>query len=329
MRRRRFLALAVGLPVLLSRSAGTQAARLYRIGFLSPVNFAPGSASANLADGMIHRLEQLGYVRGTNLEVETRGADRNLERLPGLVEELAAQRVDVIVANSYPAAAAAKQRTGTIGIVVINAGDPVKTGLVASLKQPGGNVTGISDVAAELAPKRLELLKETVPGLKRVAMLWNANDLGMTMRYEASAAVAKELGVVVQPLGVREPSDFEDAFAAMSRDVPDGLLMVSDTLTFLNRKRVYDFAAARRLPAIYEDERYARDSGLMSYGPDPVETVERAASLVDRLLKGANPAELPLEQPTRFHLVVNLKTAKALGITVPQSILARADEVIE
>jgi len=160
-------------------------------------------------------------------------------------------------------------------------------------------------------------------------MLWNAKDLGMTMRYEASAAAAKELGVTVESFGVREPDDFADAFLAMERDKPDGLLMVADSLTFLNRKRIFDFTAKYGLPAIYETDAFARDGGLMSYGPDGAETAQRAASLVERILKGAKPADLPLEQPTHFRLVINLKTAKALGLTIPQSLLARADEVIE
>ena len=168
-----------------------------------------------------------------------------------------------------------------------------------------------------------------VPGLKRVAMLWNANDIGMTTRYDASAAAAKELGVIVQPLGVREPNDFDEAFAAMNREKPDGLLMVADMLTRLNRKRVYDFAAEHRLPAIYEADIFVRDGGLMSYGPDFAESRESVARIIDRVLKGANPADLPLEQSTHFQLMINLKTAKALGLTVPPTLLARADEVIE
>jgi len=235
---------------------------------------------------------------------------------------MVAAKVGVIFTQTYPAAVAARQGTTSIPIVVTGAGDPVKTGLVASLSRPGANVTGISDVAAELAPKRLEFLKEAAPNLKRVAMLWNAGDLGMTLRYEASAAVAQELGVTVQSLGVREPEDFDNAFAAMERNMPDGLLMVSDTLTGLNRKRVFDFAAAHHLPAIYERDAYAREGGLMSYGPDEAEIAERAAALIESILKGANPADLPMEQPTRFRLVINLKAAKALGLTVPQTFLS-------
>jgi putative ABC transport system substrate-binding protein len=306
-----------------------QTAKLYRIGFLSPGGFGSGTVPGRLSEEIAGQLAQSGFTVGANLELVKRGAEGHFERLPALVAELVLAKVDVIVTFSYPTAAAAKDGTSTIPIVIFNAGDPVKTHLVDSLNRPGGNITGISDVAAELAPKRLGLLKEAAPKLQRVAMLWNAKDLGMTTRYEASAAAAKELGVAVLSFGVGEPNDFGDAFEAMERDKPDGLLMVADALTFLNRKRVFDFAAEHRLPAIYESSAFARDGGLMSYGPDEKETVEHGANLVLRVLKGQKPADLPLEQPTRFRLVVNLKTAKALGLTVPPGLLVAADEVIE
>ncbi len=258
-----------------------------------------------------------------------RGAEGHFERLPALVAELVLAKVDVIVTVSYLTAVAAKDGTSTIPIVIFNAGDPVKTHLVDSLNRPGGNITGISDVAAELAPKRLELLKEAAPKLQRIAMLWNGKDLGMRTRYEASAAAAKELGVTVLSFGVGEPNDFGGAFEAKERDKPDGLLMVADALAFLNRKRVFDFAAEHRLPSIYEARAFARDGGLMSYGPDEKETVERGANLIVQIFKGQKPADLPLEQPTRFRLVVNLKTARALGLTVPPGLLVAADGVIE
>ena len=187
----------------------------------------------------------------------------------------------------------------------------------------------MSDLADELAAKRLQLLKETVPPLRQVAMLYNATDLGMTQRYQVSAAAAQALGLTVLPLGVREPEGFDEAFAAMTRDPPDGLFMVTDALTSLNRRRVFDFAAAHRMPAMYEYEPIVRDGGLMSYGPDMGELQGHVAGLIERILKGAKPAELPFEQPTLFRFVINLKTAKALGLTIPPQLLARADEVIE
>jgi len=262
------------------------------------------------------------------LVFERRGAEAHTDRLPRLVGELVASKVDIIVTLGYPSAVAAKQGT-SVPVVVFGAGDPVGTGLVASLARPGGNLTGISDVSAEVTPKRMELLKQIAPRLRKVAMLWNADDLGMTLRYRASETGAQALGISVQALGVREPNDFDQAFAAMNRDVPDAILMVSDALTILNRKRVFEFAASHRLPAIYEDDRYVRDGGLMSYGPDQSESFARVAALVDRVLKGAKPAELPFEQPTRFRFVLNLKTAKALGLEVPPTLLALADEVVE
>ena len=306
-----------------------QPAKLYRIGFLSPGGFGTDAVPGRLTEEIARQLAQSGFTVGANLELVKRGAEGHFERLPALVAELVLAKVDVIVTVSYLTAVAAKDGTSTIPIVIFNAGDPVKTHLVDSLNRPGGNITGISDVAAELAPKRLELLKEAAPKLQRIAMLWNGKDLGMRTRYEASAAAAKELGVTVLSFGLGEPNDFGGAFEAMERDKPDGLLMVADALTFLNRERVFDFAAEHRLPAIYEARAFARDGGLMSYGPDEMETVERGANLIVQILKGQKPADLPLEQPTRFRLVVNLKTARALGLTVPPGLLVAADEVIE
>jgi putative ABC transport system substrate-binding protein len=324
MRRRKFITLLGGAAV--AWPSVVLAQRPSRVGLLS----APAPISDNSPAGaaLIRGLAQHGYTQGRNLVFERRGAEGRLDRLPRLVEELVASKVDVIVANGYPPTLAAKQGT-TIPIVAINAGDPVSTGLVDSLARPGGNLTGISDVSAELTPKRMELLRMMAPGLRRVAILWNAADLGMTLRYRASEAGAKLMGISVQTLGVREPDDFEIAFKTMNSDMPDAILMVTDSLTNLNRKRVFEYVAAHRLPAIYEFEPLARDGGLMSYGPDFNESFGRVAALVDRVLKGAKPADLPFEQPTRFKLVINLKTARALGRDIPPTLLALADEVIE
>jgi putative ABC transport system substrate-binding protein len=248
--------------------------------------------------------------------------------MPQQMQELKTANVDVVVTVSYPAALIAKS-SGIPTVIATGSGDPVASGLVASLARPGGNVTGLSDVATTLSTKRLSLLKELLPQLRRVAMLWNKGDRGMSLRYEASAVAARELGVIVQPLGVSEPDDFIEAFDTMNRERPDAILMVSDSLTLLNRRRVFEYAAERRLPAIYETDSLTREGGLMSYGPDRREIFERSAALVDRIFKGAKPADLPVEQPTRFLFVLNLKTAKALGLTVPNMLLATADEVIE
>jgi putative tryptophan/tyrosine transport system substrate-binding protein len=284
--------------------------------------------SSPLGKALINGLARAGFSLNRNLVFERRAAEGRAERLTGLVAELVASKADVIVTNGFPAALAAKQGTA-LPIVAIYAGDPVGTGLVASLARPGGNMTGISDVSAEVTPKRLELLRDFVPNLRKVAVLWNADDLGMTLRYRASESVAKPLGITLQPLGVREPDDFARAFKTMDGDTPDGILMVTDALTNLNRKRVFEYAAAHKLPAIYEFEFLARDGGLMSYGPDSDESNDRVAALVGRILKGAKPAQLPFEQPTKFPFVINLKTAKSGGFEVPSALLNRADEVIE
>jgi putative ABC transport system substrate-binding protein len=327
MRRRDLITLAGGVALAWPRRAHAQTpAKAHRVGLLGAG--APIADNSPNGAALIRGLAGHGYALGRNLAFESRGAEGHMDRLPQLVAELVASKVDVIVTLGYRATLAAKQGTN-LPVVAYGAGDPVRTGLVDSLARPGGNLTGISDVSAEVTPKRLELLKEFAPSLRRVAVLWNADDLGMTLRYRASEAGAQALGVSVLPLGVREPDDFDQAFAAMNRDMPDAILMVSDSLTNLNRKRVFEFAAAHRLPAIYEFDYYARDGGLMSYGPDPDESLGRVAALVDHILQGAKPAELPFEQPTLFRFVLNLKTAKALGLDVPATILARADEVIE
>jgi putative tryptophan/tyrosine transport system substrate-binding protein len=235
----------------------------------------------------------------------------------------------VIITQGYPAAMAAKERAGKTPIVVTLSGDPVATGLAASLAHPGGNITGVSEVASELSAKRLALLKEAVPSVGAVAVLWNADDFGMSLRYQAAEVEAKRAGMMIVPLGVHAPDDFDTAFAEMTKKPPDAILMVTDILTVLNRKRVIDFAAEHRLPAIYEYANLTQDGGLMSYGPDVAAIFDRAAGLADRVLKGANPADLPLELPTRFELAVNLKTAKTLDLTIPETILVRADSVVE
>jgi putative tryptophan/tyrosine transport system substrate-binding protein len=324
--RRDFMALLGSAAVAWPRAALAQtSSKVNRVGVLA--TGAPITDNSPFGAPLIRGLAQHGYTLGRNLVLERRGAEGRVERLPGLVGELAAS-VDVIVTFGYPAALAAKQGT-SLPVVVALAGDPVGTGLVESLARPGGHMTGISDVSAELTPKRMELLKQMAPGLRRVAMLWNAADLGMTLRYRASETGAKAMGITVQPLGVREPEDFDEAFAAMNREMPDAILMVSDVLTMLNRKRIIEFAAKHRLPATYEFDFVVRDGGLMSYAPDRDESLGRAATLVDLILKGAKPADLPFEVPTRFKLVINRKTANAMGLEVPTTLLATADEVIE
>lgn len=327
MRRREFIASVVSTIAAWPLAGLSQiASKLYRIGVLSTDQPLPQP----ILDAILLGLASHGYAPDRNVALEMRASGDHWEQLPQLAKDLVAHNVDLILTFSLPAAVAAKNATTTVPIVVTESGgDPVATGLVKSLSRPTGNITGVSDLAIELAPKRLELLKEMLPTLRTVAMLWNVSDLGMTLRYQAAADAARTIGVRVQPLGVREPDDFDEAFASMVRDRPDAILMVSDALTRLNRRRVYEFAADHRLPTTYERANYVREGGLSAYSPDLDEIYDRAAYLIDRILKGAKPASLPFEQPTRFHLSINLKTAQALGMTVPASVIARADEVIQ
>jgi putative ABC transport system substrate-binding protein len=278
---------------------------------------------------LLGALDGLGYKLGENLIFEgPAGPPGQLVPPEKTVEELKAGKVDVMVAWGYPVIAAAKA-AGIPTVVAFGVGDPVATGLVDSLAHPGGVVTGISDVATTLSTKRLSLLQQLLPNLHRVAMMWNKDDLGMSLRYTASAKAAQEIGADVEAVGVREPDDFNEAFTAMDQARPDAILMVSDSLTMLNRKRVFDYAAAHRLPAIYEFDSLVHEGGLMSYGADLTESFQRAAAMVDRIFKGTKPGDLPFEQPTRYLFVINLKTAKSIGLEFPPTLLALADEVIE
>ena len=329
MKRRNFLA-GVGSALLAGPLAIRAQAKTdrptYRLGTVDPV--VAMTDTSPLGKLLVAALADRGYAVGQNLVIEARGAAGDVGRIPALLQELKARGVDALVIIGYPAALAAKP-LGIPTVAVIGLGDPVETGLIQSLAHPGGNITGISDVAAELSTKRLSLLQQLSPRLAKVAMLWNKDDLGMTLRYEASAKGARALGISVLAVGVSEPDDFNEAFTLMESERPDAILMVADSLTNLNRERVFEFAAAKRVPAIYEYDFLARDGGLMSYGPDIKESFERAADLVDRIFKGASPAELPFEQPTRYPLVLNLKTANAMGLEIPPTLLALADEVIE
>jgi putative ABC transport system substrate-binding protein len=327
MKRREFIGLLGAAVIIRPRySVAQPSAKTYRLASLS--GNVPLSANSPNATTLLSAMAQRGYTLGNNLAYDARGAGGEIEKIPQLIEDFKASGVDVLVAVGYPAARSAKV-AGISTVIAYGAGDPVATGLVNSLAQPGGTVTGISDDAALLSTKRLSLLTSLSPNIRKVAMLWNKNDLGMSLRYEASAKAARELGVTVLALGVQEPDDFNDAFTGMDRDLPDAILMVSDSLTTLNRKRVFDYAATKRLPAIYEYDALVRDGGLLSYGPDLDECFERVAAMVDRIFKGAKPSELPFEQPTHYRFMINLKTAKSIGIEIPPTVLALADEVIE
>ena len=325
--RRSFASLAAGGVLGVWRIASAQqTGKVWRIGFLAGGARPPdGAVPAPLRKA----LQALGYAEGKDIAYEGRWAEARSERLPAIAAELVALRVDLIITVGGPSAAAAKQASSAIPIIVVYAGDVVETGLVASLARPGGNVTGINDPAAVLSAKRLEFLKEVVPAAKRVAVLWNAGDQAMTLRYRQIEKAAEVLRVSIEPLGVREPDDFDVALTAMSRARPDALMMVTDALTTLNRQRVLDYAATYRIPAIYEFGTVVQAGGLMSYGSDFGENYKLAADYVARVLKGAKPGDLPVEQPNRYFLLINQKTAKALGVTIPQSLLLRADEVIQ
>jgi len=327
VKRREFIGFVGGMAIGWPRTVVAQTpGAVHRIALINPAGpVGEGSPYGKL---LLGALAKLGYTVGQNLAFEGPRAGGPPLQLPQLMEELKASKVDVIVTIGYPTALAAKL-AGIPTVVAFGAGDPVETGLVANLARPGGNLTGISDVATTLSTKRLGLLKELLPTLRRVAMLWNKDDLGMSLRYAASAKAAQAMGITVQAVGVREPEDFNEAFAAMDREAPDAILMVSDSLTVLNRKRVFDYAAAHRLPAIYEYDPLVHDGGLMSYGPDLTESFARVASMVDRIFKGAKPADIPFEQPTRYLFVINLKTAKSIDLTIPPTLLALADDVVE
>jgi putative ABC transport system substrate-binding protein len=328
MLRRDFISFMVGALVAGPRVAIAQTpSKVYRVGTL--LVSAPVDEKSPLGAILLKKLEQHGYTLGKNLAFEARAAGGQVSKLGEIVNSMKANGVDVIVTAGFPTALACKV-ANVPTVVFFGAGDPVATRLIDGLARPGGNITGISDNASALATKRLELIKQAVPKVRRVAMLWNRNDLGMNLRYEASAVAARSLGVTVQPLGLREPDDFAGVFEAMDRDPPDAIFMVTDSLTHTNRKRVFEYAGTHHIPALYEyDLPNVHDGGLMSYGPDLKESMERAAGLTARILSGARPADLPFEEPTHYKLVVNLKTAKATGIELPMNFLALADEVIE
>src|SRR5713101_6555176 len=305
---RRTVVLAFGGSLLATpfESHAQKPAKIWRIGLLAngarPADGAPPAAFRQA-------LEELGYVGGKNVTYIGRWSETKFERLPGLAVELVGLDVDLLLTTGAPAADAAKAATSSIPIVVVVPGDADATGLVASLARPGGNITGISDPATELSAKRLGLLKEAVPSATRVAVIWNANDRAMTLRYGEVEKAARVLHVTVQPLGVREPDDIDAALSTMTRERPDALFLVSDALTNINRKRIIDFAATHHIPAMYEFSFYVRDGGLMAYGPNMDDMYRRAATYVDRILKGTKPSALPVELPNKLEFVIDLKTA--------------------
>ena len=303
------------------------AARLYRIGMMEVVG-----TSANAANlGAFRRgLSELGYVEGQNVLIEYRSADGRTERFADLAIELVRLKVDVIVTRGEPAALAAKHATATIPIVMASSGDPAVSGIVASLARPGGNVTGFHVMAPpELGSKRLQLLKEAVPGLSRVGILWNPADIYPPLIVRDTERAARAMRVQLASLEVQRPEAFEQAFESALLGQVDGLIAVEDYLTFTDRTRIVEFTAMSRLPAIYGLREFVDAGGLMSYGTDRRDLYRRCAAYIDKILKGARPGDLPVEPPTKFELAINLKTARALGLVIPPSLLLRADHVVE
>ena len=317
--------LGVFLVPLFGAAQGVQ--KVFRVGHLAAPGRTPDGAPPR---PLREALRSLGYVEGQNIAYEARFAEGNFDRLPELAAELVRLKVDVIVAQGGASTEAARRATSTIPIVMAPAsGDAVAVGWIATLGRPGTNITGLSDESIQLSSKRMQLLKEAVPQAALIAILWNANDQGMTLRYREIERAARTLRVEVQALGVRGPEDFSTAFGAMTRRKPDAMFLVADALTNVNRKQFVEFAAANRIPAMYESGVIVREGGLMSYGSSVEDEFREAARYIDRILKGAKPADLPAVQPTRYYLTVNLKTAATLGLTIPSSLLQRADQVIE
>ena len=319
------LAFLVGPPAAGAQPAGT----VYRVGFLQNTPPTNNPAILPFVGAFVQGLRERGWVEGQNTIIEWRYADGRMERFPDLAAELVRLKVDVIVTVAAPAARAAKQATTTIPIVALAVSDPVGQGLVASLARPGGNITGSATLFPELAAKRLALLKETLPRISRVAVLRNVANPGNVFLWKEVQVAGRTLGVTLHSGEVRGPDDFQGAFAAMIKERPQGLLVLDDPLFFTFRTSILDFAAKHRLPAMHPFREFVEAGGLMAYSVDLADMYRRAATIVDKILKGAKPADLPVEQPTTFELVINLKTAKLLGLTIPPSVLARADRIIE
>lgn len=289
----------------------------------------PGLPEASMGKATRDRLREIGYTEGRDILLQARWANGKMEQLDELAVELARLQLDAIIAYTTPAALAARKATTTIPIVFLFVGDPVGAGVVPSLAHPGGNATGISLLATELSAKRLEILLELAPKASQVAMLWNDTNSGMMLRSRETKDAATKLGVAIKSVGVHDLISFDSAFAMIAREPIDALLTLVDPFTAQHRKRIVDFAAQQRLPAIYETGEFVETGGLISYGPNLTVIEQRAAEYVDKLFKGANPADLPVEQPTRFEMLINMKTATALSLSIPQSIMLRADRVIE
>jgi putative ABC transport system substrate-binding protein len=322
-----WLGITLALIVVSTTVAPAQPVRIARVGFLSAGPAPPPGTPLPLREALLRGLRELGWIEGQNLALETRYAAWKLESLPGLASELVDAKVDVIITGGYRPILAAKAATRSIPIVVTSC-DPVEV-LVGSLARPGGNMTGSTCMSAEVSPKKLQFLKEAAPSVRRIAVLFNPDDPGPALGMKLMTEAASSLRVRLQPLSVRTDAEVADALMTLSRERPDALLVYPDFVTGRNRPKILELAAKQRLPAMYGFREWADAGGMMSYGSNLQEQFYRAAFIIDKILKGAQPGDIPIEQPTRFELVINLKTAKALGLTIPQSVLQRADEVIQ
>ncbi|MBI2992094.1 MAG: ABC transporter substrate-binding protein [Deltaproteobacteria bacterium] len=303
-----------------------QPTKVPRIGFLGN---STAALETNLVGPFREGLRDLGYTEGRNILIEYRWAEGKYDRFPALIAELIALKVEVIVTAGTPASLAVKKAASSIPLVMIAVGDPIGTGLIASLARPGGSITGLTSIAADLEGKRLELLREVVPALSHVAVFWNPASPFQVVAEKEVQAAAQLMRMKVLSLGVRAEEQFDNAFAAIRKERPGALLVLADRLFLHNRARIMDFATKHRLPGVHAYVELVEVGGLMSYGPSYAGMHKRAAYFVDRILKGAKPADLPVEQPTKFELIINLKAAKQIGLTIPQNVLYRADKVIK
>jgi putative tryptophan/tyrosine transport system substrate-binding protein len=323
MRRRDFLTVvSAGIAVWPTRSRAQGSDKTWRMGFLS-------QGYESFYDALFDGLRDHGYVEGRNLLVERRYAEGRAERFAQFADDMVRQKLDIVVVTTTPAALAMKKATTTIPVVFPNAISPVESGVVASLAHPGGNITGGAAQTAALSTKRLEILKQVVPGLSRVAVLWNAGNPALAYPWKQTQTAAHELGITLRSLEVREPKDIISAFAMIADDTPDAFIVLQDALTLQHRTEIIDFAIQKRLPGMFVAKEWVTVGGLMSYGENLSDMYRRGAYFVDKILKGAKPADLPVEQVTKFELVLNLKTAKAMQLSIPPTFLATADDIIE
>ena len=324
---RRWLLTRVPLVIVAPLAAEAQrAGKIPRVGFLGN---STAALEANLVGPFREGLRNAGYIEGHNVVIEYRWAEGQYERFPALIDELIALKVDVIVTAGTPATLAVKKATKSVPLVMVAVGDPVGTGIVPSLSHPGGNITGLTSISSEIEGKRLELLREVIPTISHIAVLWNAASPIQVLQEKQTRAAAEVLRMKMLSLGVRTEQEIKDAMATIVRERPGALFVLADRLFLHHRVRIMEFAAQQRLPGVHAYRELVEVGGLMSFGPSYADMHRRAAYFVDRILKGAKPADLPVERPSTFELVINLKTAKALGLTVPPVLLAQADDLID